>query len=196
MMNSRFTTLTTSLLGAFTSWLGGNANPMSSGEAGQPKAVSVGDTGHIVVGFWAGARHGQNTPARPTAPLSSKASARNSEELFVCSVPFRPGSHEVEPYLHWELHQLCHTLRQNSGLTVSLSGHADACGTREKNRQLAERRVATVSELFVRAGIEQRRIFTQSHGKLLANYCADDSHGCAFDRRVLIRIGDGEREDV
>ncbi|MBT5050212.1 MAG: OmpA family protein [Rhodospirillaceae bacterium] len=56
-------------------------------------------------------------------------------------------------------------LKQNSGITVWVEGHADERGTREYNLALAERRAVAIRDYLVALGVGQNRLQTRSFGK-------------------------------
>ena len=56
-------------------------------------------------------------------------------------------------------------LRENSGITVVLEGHADERGTREYNLALGERRANAARDYLMTYGISGKRISVISYGK-------------------------------
>ena len=56
-------------------------------------------------------------------------------------------------------------LRENSGITVVLEGHADERGTREYNLALGERRANSVKDYLAALGVNPARMKTISYGK-------------------------------
>ena len=56
-------------------------------------------------------------------------------------------------------------LRENSGITVVLEGHADERGTREYNLALGERRANAAKDYLMTYGISASRISVISYGK-------------------------------
>jgi peptidoglycan-associated lipoprotein len=56
-------------------------------------------------------------------------------------------------------------LRANSGVRVSLEGHADERGTREYNQALGERRAQSARDYLIALGISPTRILVVSWGK-------------------------------
>ena len=56
-------------------------------------------------------------------------------------------------------------LRQNSGITVVLEGHADERGTREYNLALGERRANAAKDYLMTYGVSASRISVISYGK-------------------------------
>ena len=56
-------------------------------------------------------------------------------------------------------------LRENSGVTVVVEGHADERGTREYNLALGERRANAAKDYLMTYGISSNRISVLSYGK-------------------------------
>ena len=56
-------------------------------------------------------------------------------------------------------------LRENSGITVVLEGHADERGTRENNLALGERRANAAKDYLMTYGVSANRISVISYGK-------------------------------
>ena len=56
-------------------------------------------------------------------------------------------------------------LRENSGVTVVIEGHADERGTREYNLALGERRANAAKDYLMTYGISSNRISVLSYGK-------------------------------
>ncbi|AUH32538.1 OmpA family protein [Paracoccus tegillarcae] len=56
-------------------------------------------------------------------------------------------------------------LKENTGFTASVAGHADEKGTREFNLALGARRANSVQEYLIAQGVESGRIRTNTFGK-------------------------------
>ena len=56
-------------------------------------------------------------------------------------------------------------LRENSGITIVLEGHADERGTREYNLALGERRANAAKDYLMTYGVSSSRISVISYGK-------------------------------
>ena len=56
-------------------------------------------------------------------------------------------------------------LRENSGITIVLEGHADERGTREYNLALGERRANAAKDYLMTYGVSANRISVISYGK-------------------------------
>lgn len=56
-------------------------------------------------------------------------------------------------------------LKENTGFTASVAGHADEKGTREYNLALGARRANSVQEYLIAQGIDSGRVRTNTYGK-------------------------------
>ena len=67
--------------------------------------------------------------------------------------------------LYYSLRKQATWLRQNSGISVVLEGHADERGTREYNLALGERRANAAKDYLMTYGVSASRISVISYGK-------------------------------
>lgn len=80
-------------------------------------------------------------------------------------------------------------LKQNPTARVGIDGHTDPRGTDPYNQSLSERRVSTVSEALVAAGVATGRIQTGAYGENQLK-CHESTEACwQSDRRVEVLIG-------
>jgi len=56
-------------------------------------------------------------------------------------------------------------LQRNAGLTLTLTGHADARGAADYNQKLSERRAAAVQRFLVELGISSERLTSEGRGE-------------------------------
>ena len=75
---------------------------------------------------------------------------------------------------------------KNSGITITLEGHADERGTREYNLALGERRAKAVSSMMEALGVASSRIQTVSLGEERPVALAHDEEAWQLNRRVEI----------
>lgn len=101
---------------------------------------------------------------------------------------FRTNSRELEAGAIEKIAPLILMLEQFPTLVLQLSGHGDALGTKEGNRQVAHQRTLTVKQVFIDAGIEQNRIHLKNLGKEEALAAIEDIDGRALDRRVRVQF--------
>lgn len=93
------------------------------------------------------------------------------------------------------LDKLIEIMRDNPHISIKLSGHTDSRGAAEYNLNLSERRIQSVVDYLLEAGIELDRVEGKGFGESqLLNDCADgvecseEEH--AMNRRTEIRIID------
>ncbi len=110
------------------------------------------------------------------------------QEAINLQVLFRTGDSTLDPDSEARLTRIASLIRPMSGVAVHLSGHADARGDEDFNRQLSAERAAAVNEVLVRAGVPASRIVLTAEGTRYANAPTDDQDAMAMDRRVQVRL--------
>lgn len=88
-----------------------------------------------------------------------------------------------------ELNKLEAMLRQNQSIKVEISGHTDAYGKWDYNRNLSQKRAEAVKDYLTKKGIDTRRIRAVGYGEskpLASNDDEDD--GRELNRRVEFKV--------
>jgi len=94
-----------------------------------------------------------------------------------------------------ELEDLAQRLREQPRLRLRIEGHTDAVGSAEYNRDLSQRRAASIREYLVEsAGIDGRRIETVGHGESRPVASNETEEGRSRNRRIeaVMLLPDGE----
>lgn len=102
-------------------------------------------------------------PAQPAGPRPG-----SSQDLILNvgdRVFFEFDKHDLTTQARTTLDRQAQWLRTNSGVNVTIEGHADERGTREYNLALGERRANSVKNYLVSQGVPATRIGTISYGK-------------------------------
>jgi outer membrane protein OmpA-like peptidoglycan-associated protein len=88
-----------------------------------------------------------------------------------------------------ELNKLESMLRQNQGIKVEISGHTDAYGKWDYNRNLSQKRAEAVKDYLTKKGIDSRRVKAVGYGesKPLATN-DDEDEGRELNRRVEFKV--------
>lgn len=84
------------------------------------------------------------------------------------------------------LAQLAGALAAMPDIHIELDGFADERGDADYNQALSERRVQSIRDRFVAAGVDPNRIKLRAHGESVAADATLDSY--ALERRVSIRL--------
>jgi outer membrane protein OmpA-like peptidoglycan-associated protein len=79
-------------------------------------------------------------------------------------------------------------LKENKNVKIEIGGHTDGVGSDAYNKALSDRRVASVKNHLVNAGIAASRISTKSYGKSKPIESNDTEEGRTKNRRVEITI--------
>lgn len=137
----------------------------------QTRAAMTSDTQTVA------ALDGGAVSARPDAPLT-------------LAVYFKTDNAGVEDSLRPHLEQLGGYLKAYPGLEVRLEGYSDARGDAQYNLALSERRIEAIRRILVDAGIAPERIRGHAYGETRAKAADGDADAMAFERSVVISIGD------
>ena len=76
-------------------------------------------------------------------------------------------------------------LKANSGITITVEGHADERGTREYNLALGSRRANAVKDYLIALGISEARVKTISYGKERPVALGSNEAAWAQNRRAV-----------
>jgi outer membrane protein OmpA-like peptidoglycan-associated protein len=88
-----------------------------------------------------------------------------------------------------ELNKLEAMLRQNQNVKVEISGHTDAYGRWDYNRNLSQKRAEAVKDYLLKKGIDARRIKAIGYGESKPIASNDDEdEGRALNRRVEFKV--------
>ncbi len=88
-----------------------------------------------------------------------------------------------------DLNKLEAMMRQNSSMTVEISGHTDSYGHWQYNRTLSQKRAEAVKDFLTKKGIDPRRIKAVGYGEsrpLASN--DDENEGRELNRRVEFKV--------
>lgn len=99
---------------------------------------------------------------------------------------FRTDEHVLTDTTGGRLDELARTIAGMPDIHIQLDGFADERGASEYNLALSEKRVETVRNLLLAAGVDDSRIRTTAHGETPAQDDSIDS--LALERRVSIRL--------
>jgi peptidoglycan-associated lipoprotein len=83
-------------------------------------------------------------------------------------------------------------MKANPSIQVGIDGYADPRGTNQYNLALSQRRVDTVRDALVQAGVPTDKIQTGFFGEARLK-CSESTEACwQRDRRVEVFIGTGQ----
>ncbi len=107
---------------------------------------------------------------------------------------FAHGSHRINPKYRENLAAACALLGPEPGIRLVVTGHADASGDSEHNRQLSSRRAMTVADFLIACGIEPGRIELLFDGDANPRYSGRSAEIDLVNRRVAIRLEPGQQQ--
>lgn len=101
---------------------------------------------------------------------------------------FEVNSAVIGPAFRQRLDAIARVLSTYEQSYVDVVGHTDSTGSEEVNRQVSERRAASVANYLAAKGVKRVRIATLGRGEAEPVATNDTEEGRALNRRVDIRI--------
>lgn len=136
------------------------------------------------------------TPPTPPAPLAEgeinrifgKVLAAQPASPITYILYFKTGSSDLTEASAKQLPEIFATVRQRQSSDITVVGHTDTVGTRQKNHELARERAQRVKDLLGKAGVDPQAIEVDSHGKDNLLVKTPDSVAEPRNRRVEVTI--------
>ncbi len=135
----------------------------------------------------AAARHQLQQMQTELADLNAKQTERGLV-VTVGDVLFESDRAELRPGARRELDRLVDALSSRPGLDLAIEGHTDSTGTAAHNRDLSERRAASVRDYLTGRGVSRDRTTSVGLGQDLPVASNDTAGGRQQNRRVEIVI--------
>lgn len=123
---------------------------------------------------------------KPVPMVTGVDSAEQLRKGLNLSVQFRTDSYFLESHDKQRLGSLAGMLKSIPSLKIYLHGYADQRGSSNHNQALSKRRVNTVYQALVRAGVPADRIVTRAWGESRPLSKRKDTESLNFERRVVI----------
>lgn len=101
-------------------------------------------------------------------------------------VLFRTNSENIEPHYASQLQRVIAVMKLFPEVDIRLAGHADPRGPETDNLALSQRRINSIRQALLQAGIKNRRIHATAWGERKTISTPRDIEAYAFDRRVVI----------
>ncbi len=124
-------------------------------------------------------------------PVEEGAVAEAAEEdgaIVLRNVFFETASADLLPLSTEELDRLVTLLREQEGVGVEIAGHTDDVGSTEANKDLSERRAASVKAYLEEQGIVAERIRAVGYGESRPIGPNASEEGRARNRRTTFRL--------
>ncbi|MBI1814128.1 MAG: OmpA family protein [Deltaproteobacteria bacterium] len=120
-------------------------------------------------------------PPPAPAPVMKK-------KIVLRGVNFDFSKSNIRPDAVPILDQAISTLKESSGITISVEGHTDDIGSDEYNQALSLRRAEAVRDYLASHGIAASRMTVQGFGESSPVATNDTDEGRAQNRRVELRV--------
>lgn len=161
------------------------------------KGTLLGAAAGAAVGAAAGAGVGrmmdrQEAEMRDALAASEAAAVRREGDLLAITlqgdVSFDLNSDVVRQGLYNEVDRIAQIMVKYPQTSILVEGYTDSSGSDAYNRQLSERRAASVRNLLVQRRVEAQRIDTVGYGESRPVATNATPEGRQMNRRVEIRI--------
>ena len=110
------------------------------------------------------------------------------EVINLKGVTFKTGSDEINSSSYVRLNISAVDLVRNPELYVIVAGHTDTVGDSGFNRELSQKRAASVKTYLIDRGVDASRLSARGFGDSEPAASNDTSEGRAKNRRVELRI--------
>ncbi|MBT3204556.1 MAG: OmpA family protein [Gammaproteobacteria bacterium] len=110
------------------------------------------------------------------------------EVINLKGVTFKTGSDEINSSSYVRLNISAVDLVRNPELYVIVAGHTDNVGDSGFNRELSQKRAASVKTYLIDRGVDASRLSARGFGDSEPAASNDTSEGRAKNRRVELRI--------
>jgi outer membrane protein OmpA-like peptidoglycan-associated protein len=117
-------------------------------------------------------------------PEPVESPAIEGGRLLLRSIPFAPGSSEIDAGSAIVLDVAAGEILERMGIRIRVEGHSDAAGSPEANEALSLRRAEAVRRYLVRKGVAPQRLETLARGSSSPVASNDTEAGRARNRRV------------
>ncbi|MCF8229878.1 MAG: OmpA family protein [Bacteroidales bacterium] len=120
----------------------------------------------------------------PLQPISA------GERVILKNIFFELDRYDLKEESRVELKKLIEFLQNNPSLSIEISGHTDASGSDEYNKELSENRARSVYNFLVNNGIDQQRLEYKGYGEEQPIADNKTEQGRAQNRRTEFKILD------
>ncbi len=117
-----------------------------------------------------------------------KSEDEKTVEPFLKTIYFKFNSHDVPMEYIPEIHRLVELMRNDSGLSILISGYTDPSGPAEVNNRLSMKRAQSVARLIRSLDIPENRITVEWFGETKASSVKTGSRYHYLDRKVELLL--------
>ena len=128
----------------------------------------------------------------PPAPAPPPLPPPAEKKLILRGVQFDYNKADVRPDARAILDEAIASLKEHGGVRVLVEGHTDSIGSEGYNQRLSVRRATAVADYLVRGGIARERLQVVGLGEAHPVAPNDTEAGRAQNRRVELRVLNGE----
>ncbi len=113
---------------------------------------------------------------------------KEGEKTVLRNIFFEFDSYELKPESIVELEYLVEFMENNPGIQIRINGHTDNIGGAGYNMELSEKRVESVADYLLQAGIDPGRVEYKGYGETMPVATNETEEGRAQNRRTEFEI--------
>ena len=113
---------------------------------------------------------------------------KTGKSIVLNNIFYETDSYELLPESRAELNKLYEFMKESGDAKVEISGHTDNTGTPEYNKELSEKRAASVVNYLIERGISPDRLVSAGYGEERPVADNNTESGKARNRRTELTI--------
>lgn len=103
-------------------------------------------------------------------------------------IHFAIGSARVSEEGMGVINELAAAIRKCGSVIITVEGHTDNIGSRDKNQVLSDRRAGSVRDLLIAAGVDPTRIMSRGYASTQPYDTAETAEAYALNRRIEFKV--------
>lgn len=127
-------------------------------------------------------------PIKPALVVVTDCEVRITEQIH-----FETGKDKIKPESYPILDAVADVLQKSSAIKLQVQGHTDDVGTNKNNRDLSERRAASVRKYLIAKGISLERLESKGFGEEVPLVENNSAENRALNRRVQFMRTEGDK---
>ena len=101
---------------------------------------------------------------------------------------FETGKSTLKVESYPELNRVVKLMKENSSMTLEISGHTDNVGSNDANLKLSQNRAQSVVNYLTLNGLDAKRLSAKGYGETIPLSTNETEKGMALNRRVEFKI--------
>jgi outer membrane protein OmpA-like peptidoglycan-associated protein len=127
-------------------------------------------------------------PSTASGIKTNRVGCSANENMTLKGVNFKTGSAELTAASLPLLNDAAGALKRHPDITIEVGGHTDSVGGAKTNKELSQKRAASVMEYLISKGIDSDKITAKGYGEEVPIANNRTENGRASNRRVELKI--------